>query len=251
MATRFDSIILKVDAKIANRLLALNREFYARFASSFSRSRSAERIALDPIMPYLADGVKVLDVGCGNGRLAAALDRKGYRLAYVGIDVTAELIAIAEVRKPERRHVQAAFRVADISAPGWTEHVQADAPFDLALALAVLHHIPSFALRGQILREVRTLLRPDGIFIMSNWQFTRNARLRRKIVPWQTVGIDERELEEGDALLDWKRDGTGYRHCHLFEESEVEALAAQSGFEVVEQFDADAELNLFSVLKRA
>jgi hypothetical protein len=84
---------------------------------------------------------------------------------------------------------------------------------------------------------------------MSNWQFAHNERLRNKIVPWQRLEIDAGELEEGDALLDWKRGGTGYRYVHLITEGEVQELAAQSGFQLVEQFRADAELNLWSVLR--
>ncbi len=116
--------------------------------------------------------------------------------------------------------------------------------------MAVLHHIPSFALRRAVLRDLHGLLRAEGICAMSNWQFMRNERLRRKIVPWSTLDIDERELEAGDALLDWKRGGTGYRYCHFFTEAEVSDLAAQSGFAVRAQFYADGELNLYSVLQR-
>ncbi len=236
-----------MDAQLVKRLLALNREFYARFARDFSETRAAERTNIAPIMPYLSNGVKVLDVGCGNGRLAARLDREGLELAYVGIDVTPGLIDIAKTR--ELRHVTAEFRVADSTTPGWSDSLEADAPFDVALMLAVLHHLPGLDLRREVLCAIHSLLRPGGILVMSNWQFMHNERLRNKIVPWQTVGIDVGALEEGDALLDWKRGGTGYRYVHLLTEAEVQMLAEQSGFQVIEQFRADANLNLWSVLK--
>ena len=134
--------------------------------------------------------------------------------------------------------------------PGWTLPLRDRSAFDVALALALLHHIPGIEFRKRVLGDIRALLRPDGVLIMSNWQFMQSERLRRKIVPWQTVGIDERELEPGDALLDWKRGGSGYRYVHQFTPAEVQSLSDQCGFQVLEQFRADEDLNLFSVLKR-
>ena len=84
-----------MDGELVKRLLALNREFYSEFAIGFSKTRSSEGVNLKPIMPYLSHGIKALDIGCGNGRLAERLDREGYELTYVGIDATAELIEIA------------------------------------------------------------------------------------------------------------------------------------------------------------
>ncbi len=239
-----------MDAQLVNRLLALNREFYAQFAQAFSETRSPQRANIAPIMPYLRAGDKTLDVGCGNGRMLAALDRAGLRLDYVGVDVTPALIDVAHARAPRLQHITAAFRVADITTPDAVASLRADAPFDVALMLAVLHHIPSFALRCAVVREVGSLLRPDGILVMCNWQFTRTERLRKKIVPWQAIGVDEREVEAGDALLDWQRGGIGYRYCHLLTETEAQAIAEASGFVVRDQFHADHELNLYSVLRR-
>jgi hypothetical protein len=119
--------------------------------------------------------------------------------------------------------------------------------------LAVLHHIPSFDLRVQVLREAASLLEPDGCLIMSTWQFLDSARLRRKIVNWAEVPIAEPSLEPGDYLLDWKREGRGLRYCHLVDEDEMQHLAAASGLRVRETFRAggrEGNLSLFAVLGR-
>jgi tRNA (uracil-5-)-methyltransferase TRM9 len=245
------AIILPVDAQLVKRLLALNREFYARFAEEFSETRSSSRVNLTPIRPYLRDGVRVLEVGCGNGRLAERFDREGYRLDYVGVDITSKLVETARSRQTHLRNITADFREVDVTAPGWSVSLHASAPFDLGLAMAVLHHIPSFELRRALLRDIHARLRAGGVLLLSNWQFTENERLRRKIVPWQTLGIDEHELEPGDALLDWRRGGTGYRYVHLLTEGEVQSLAGESGYQVLEQFYGDANLNLYSALLRA
>ncbi|MCA1552842.1 MAG: class I SAM-dependent methyltransferase [Chloroflexi bacterium] len=233
------------------KLLQINREFYTRFAVSFAQTRSAARSQLQPIMPYLRDGVKVLDVGCGNGRVAERAEQHGLTLRYVGVDASAPLIEMARTRTAPLQRVSASLVVADVSACDWTDALRPYAPFDVALALGLLHHVPSFDLRARVLRAIGSLLREDGVLAMSNWQFTRSARLRGKVVPWHTLGMDERELEAGDVLMDWKRGGAlAYRYVHLLTPDEMQALGAQSGFDVVEQFEAESGLNLISVMQR-
>lgn len=233
--------------ELVTRLIEINRKFYSDFARAFSETRSSGQSRLDRIVAYIGDGVKTLDVGCGNGRLAERLEREGRRAQYVGVDASPQLIAIASARAARLHHVAATFRVADITAPDWSAAI--DAPFDIAVALAVLHHVPSFELRCNVLREIRALLKPRAQLVMTNWHFERNERLRKKIVSWETLGIDARDLEVGDALMTWERGGKGYRYCHLVTQAEVKQLAEQTGFQIVEQFYADADLNLYSVLQ--
>jgi 2-polyprenyl-3-methyl-5-hydroxy-6-metoxy-1,4-benzoquinol methylase len=123
--------------------------------------------------------------------------------------------------------------------------------FDCVLMLAVLHHIPDGTLRVRIMRQARDLLSPEGCVIISVWQFLENERMRRKIVPWSTVGIDDRELEPGDTLLNWKRGGAGLRYCHWIGEDELRAMSAQAGLKVTETFRAggrEGNLSLYAIL---
>lgn len=240
-----------MDAELVNKLLELNREFYSRFSSEFSESRSEDRLNLQPWRALVRDEMNLLDVGCGNGRLAAALDREGHPLAYVGIDSSAELVALAARRGDKLKHLHATFRAADLAEPGWSKGIAKFGAFDLVLALAVLHHLPSFGLRARVLKEIKSLLAPNGMFVMSNWQFLNSQRLRNKRVPWERIGIEAQTLEAGDYLLDWKRGGMGYRYVHFVTEAEVQDLARTAGYTVVEQLYADNDLNLFSILKPA
>jgi SAM-dependent methyltransferase len=150
--------------------------------------------------------------------------------------------------------------VVDITEQGWKERLPAVAPavaaappFDCVVALAVLHHIPGFDLRAQVLRDVAGVLKPEGHIIVSTWRFLAHERMRRKIVDWDAVGIDESDLDPGDCLLDWKRGGRGFRYCHLVDEEEMEELAAASALVVRETFRAggrEGDLSLFAILDR-
>jgi 2-polyprenyl-3-methyl-5-hydroxy-6-metoxy-1,4-benzoquinol methylase len=249
-----------MDGETIERLLALNREFYITFAQAFAASRPASDPALTCILPHIPHRARVLDVGCGNGRLALLLDRERPGATYVGVDAVPELVQAACVQADQLKSISAEFCVADVAQPGWggalsgiSRSVSAGTGFDCAVALAVIHHVPGFDLRVQVLREVASLLEPDGWLILSTWQFLDSARMRRKVVDWAEVGIAEEVLELGDYLLDWKRGGRGLRYCHLVDEAEVGRLAAESGFRVRETFRAggrEGNLSLFAVLDR-
>ena len=238
-----------MDSALVKRLLELNRNFYAEFSADFSGSRSGERLNLEPFQKYLANDIRLLDAGCGNGRLADALERANFALNYFGVDGSAELIAFAEKNCAALQRVRAQFRVADLTQSRWHDALRDAAPFDVIASLAVLHHIPSFDLRTQVLRALHALLKPRGILVLSNWQFLNNDRLRKKIVAWENVNIDAALLEANDYLLDWKRGGVGYRYVHLLDENEIARLARASAFEIITQFYADANLNLYSILQ--
>jgi len=240
-----------MDAKVVNQLLELNRRFYTEFAASFSATRFAPWPGFARLLPYLPDGCRVLDLGCGNGRLACFLDEHRQGIVYLGLDFSSRLLALAREATAHLKGVTADFRLADFGDPAWVEVVRGER-FDAVVALAVLQHIPGFHHRLRLLRQAAALLRPGGFLIVANWQFTEVERLRRKIVPWSRLGIDPGDLERGDYLLDWRSGGEGYRYCHLVDEEEVAALAAEAELEVVETFRADGRegnLNLYAVLQ--
>ena len=240
-----------MDPQTIERLLALNRAFYAAFARPFADSRSLADPALTSILPHIPQRARVLDVGCGNGRLAALLDRERPGTVYVGIDAVPELIEVACAQTADLKNITSQFYVADIAEPDWVGRV-ANPPYDTVVCLAVLHHIPGFDLRARVLREMAGLLTPGDCVILSTWQFLDSPRLRRKIVSWGEAGIAEQALEPGDYLLDWRRGGRGLRYCHLVDEAEVERLAAASGLRVRETFRAggrEGDLSLVAVLE--
>jgi 2-polyprenyl-3-methyl-5-hydroxy-6-metoxy-1,4-benzoquinol methylase len=239
-----------MDPQTIERLLALNRAFYAAFARPFAESRSPADPALTSILPHIPQRARVLDVGCGNGRLAALLDRERPGAIYVGIDAVPELIEVARAQAQRLAHITAEFHIADVTQPDWSLFIDS-LVIDTVVCLAVLHHIPGFDLRARVLREMAGLLAPGGCVIVSTWQFLDSPRLRRKIVSWGEAGIAEQALEAGDYLLDWRRGGRGLRYCHLVDEAEVERLAAASGLSVRETFRAggrEGDLSLFAVL---
>jgi 2-polyprenyl-3-methyl-5-hydroxy-6-metoxy-1,4-benzoquinol methylase len=242
-----------MDEQTIEKLLALNRQFYATFARPFAASRSLSDPALTCILPHIPQRARVLDVGCGNGRLAFLLDRERPGTTYLGIDAVPELIEVARAQAGQLETIVAKFHVADIARSSWNNVID-NTPFDRVVIMAVLHHIPSLNLRAQVLCESASLLAFGGRLILSTWQFLDSARMRRKIVNWSEVSIPEKALEPGDYLLDWKREGRGLRYCHFVDEAEVKHLAAESGLRVRETFRAggrEGNSSLFVVLEKS
>ena len=236
------------------RLLALNREFYQSFAEPFSETRSRLQSGVLRALEGLPPQASVLDLGCGNGELAAELQRRGHSGAYVGLDSSEPLLRLAR-----RQPVPSIWRFvrADLTEPDWGERVlvlpliegpplvekpsgQA-AAFDRVFAFAVLHHIPGDEFRTRLLRQVHGLLAPGGRLTLSVWNFLASPRLRRRILPWREAGLAEGELDPGDYLLDWRHGGHGLRYVHHFTEPELAGLAAASGFGVAGGYLADGE----------
>ncbi|RMF32833.1 MAG: class I SAM-dependent methyltransferase [Chloroflexi bacterium] len=227
-----------MNPEIVNRLLEINRTFYTAFARSFADSRPPDQPGFWRLLPYIPAGGRLLDVGCGDGRIARWLEAVERPVAYWGLDFSPAMVALARRRCRTLRRVQTTFRVADVAEPGWADDLPL-ASFDVVLALALLHHLPGFALRARFLGRVAALLKPGGICGLSTWQFLRAERLRRRIVPWSAVGLSPEVLEPGDYLLDWRRDGYGYRYVHLVDEAEMARLIRAAGLVQVEAFDAD------------
>ncbi|MFP5399092.1 MAG: class I SAM-dependent methyltransferase [Gammaproteobacteria bacterium] len=105
----------------------------------------------------LGRGLDIVELGCGNARLARALLRRFPGCRVTGLEVDA------------RQHAK---NLADpqpgleFVAAGAQAVPRADASFDLALMLKSLHHVPLDAMDAA-LAEVRRVLRPRGWLVVS------------------------------------------------------------------------------------
>ena len=255
---------------ITKQLLDLNRRFYTEYGREFSATRGRLQTGVLHVIESLRGDETILDLGCGNGELARTLSRRGHHGSYLGLDFSLPLLDEAE-REAFDFPVQ--FMQADLVSSDWDVIARGVLPqsnplfdneiatppsaarndsFDIVFSFAVLHHIPSSELRLQIIQKIHEHLKPDGMFIHSNWQFLNSPRLKARIQPWESIGLQGSDVDANDYLLDWKRGGNGLRYVHHFDESELGDLAKASGFEVIDTFYSDGEnkrLSLYQIWK--
>ncbi|MBN1260380.1 MAG: class I SAM-dependent methyltransferase [Anaerolineae bacterium] len=234
-----------MDEEIAKRLNRLNREFYDAFAGAFAGSRGRSEPGLEKVLTQVFPGSRILDLGCAHGRIAQLLPE---RCRYTGVDFSQRLIGLAR-QGPMPETIQTQFIVADLVSQDWPEMISGK--FDWIFIRAVLHHIPGYETRLRILRQACSLLSAEGRVVMANWQFLAVPRLRRRIQPWTRVDLTVADVEQGDYLLDWRRDGQGFRYVHLVDEPETLRLAQDAGMVVETLFRADGRegnLTLYAIL---
>ncbi|MDA1329856.1 MAG: class I SAM-dependent methyltransferase [Chloroflexi bacterium] len=224
-----------MQAETVQHLIALNQKFYQSLAESFSATRGRLQPGVLSILEGIPGEESVLDLGCGNGELAAELARRGHTGEYVGVDFSEGLLEEARKRA---KGLKARFVQAELASGEWRLE---SGDFDWVLAFAVLHHIPGEEKRLGLLAKVRGWLAERGRFAHSNWQFLNSARLWKRIQPWAAAGLSDGDVDAGDYLLDWRRDGAGLRYVHVYSAGELSELAGESGFDVLDMFSSDGE----------
>ena len=116
-----------------------------------------------PIVPGLTHrlerGIDVLDIACGSGRAMIELAGLYPASRFAGYDASEEAIAAAVQAAKLRNLSNVRFEVRDVSAIG--EPVR----YDLVTGFDAIH---DQAKPAQVLREIKSALRPDGVFLMQD-----------------------------------------------------------------------------------
>ena len=123
------------------------------------------------ILSQLKPGDKVLDVGCGSGRLTIAAQKWVEPTGQAqGIDPAPEMIKIAQ-RNSERSGVVAKFEVGLVEAIPFP-----DSTFDVVMSRLVMHHLPD-DLKPRGLAEMRRVLKPGGLCLVIDFEPPRSPIL--------------------------------------------------------------------------
>ena len=229
-----------MDVKTQRRLNQINREFYRRVAADFDATRQSawsgwERM-LDAVDLPLDS---VLDIGCGNGRLARFLaGQQAEGFSYIGVDNSPDLLAYAR-----RQHARVKLELIkqDVIL-GALPRRRAQ----LVALFGLLHHVPGGRRRRELLRAAASRVLPGGWLVLAAWRFYELERFRRRIVAWP----DDIAVERHDYLLDWRRGERALRYCHYIDDEEHAALIDAAGLRVIDDYRADGGLNRYTVLRK-
>lgn len=140
-------------------IATLQREWTDEEFFASGEATLAEHIRTDPhniCQGKLPAEMRVLEIGCGAGRVTRAL--ASYFGEVHAVDISEEMIA----RAKQALHGQANAHVYRNN--GMDLSVVPALPFDFAFSLYVFQHIPSYEIIESYLREVHRLLRPGALF---------------------------------------------------------------------------------------
>ena len=204
----------------AYKILEENKKTYNEIAEEFYQTRRKYSPELEELKRYIKPEEKVLDLGCGTGRLYEIFKNKN--IDYTGVDFSKNLINIA--RGKYGNH----FQVADILSLPCIQKTNKIARgsnngvgckglpfsnnyFDSVWAIAVLHHIPSNELRKRVLSEIKRVLNPNGRVIATFWKIKYFLR-KDVFIPFHGKK----------------------RYYHVFTKREIGKLFEKSGFKIEE-----------------
>jgi len=177
------------------------KEYFDKNVEGFSGGRNAIWPELEELKKYIKDGERILDLGCGNGRLFELF--KDRNIEYTGVDFSEKLIEKAREKYGEH------FQIADILSLPFPDNY-----FDSIWSIAVFHHIPSKQLRLEVLKEMMRVLKENGKIIMTCWYLFR-LFFRKDIL------IFPKKLKI-------------QRYYHAFTKKELKKLFQKAGFKIEE-----------------
>ena len=238
---------------IRKKLVKLNQLMYEEVSDEFSDSRSFHWEGWDLVTPYIPRGqgreISVLDVGCGNGRFGCFLKETKHIFEYTGIDVSYQLLRIAEKRLNRSGVNVTALIAGDIS-----ENLDiVGGSYDVIVLFGVLHHIPDHKHREQLIRGLGGCLNKSGLLIFTTWNFLVDQRLVKRLIDPKALDIKKSDLEIGDHLMRWSRGTEMLRYVHAFDAQEVDRVISLSGLEEIASFQADGKtgsLNDYHILQK-
>jgi SAM-dependent methyltransferase len=155
---------------------------YAR-ADRFARHFAYGKLTGDPAFAHLLDRqlipatARVLDLGCGQGVLAALLAAAGRDPSrYTGVD-----LGKRDIERAQRACPAARFIVGDIRTTAFD-------PADVVVILDVLHYI-DYDAQSEVLRRVRAALAAGGVLLLRVGDESPSLRFRAtlavdRLVTW-------------------------------------------------------------------
>lgn len=231
-----------MDKQTQKILLEKVKQSYEEIAGDFNETRKKYLWPeLFKLTNAVKDGDRILDVGCGNGRLLQGL--KGKDVSYLGLDQNEKLTEAAQKNYPAHN-----FILGDILELNKIPELN----FDYAFCVAVLHHLPGEDLRLSVLRQLKNKIKENGRIVVTVWDLWTQPKFRRLILKFFLLKlIKKNRYDCGDILYDWKNSAgkiISQRYYHAFRKGELKKLSKKAGLKI-EKIYQD-KYNYYLILKK-
>jgi SAM-dependent methyltransferase len=179
---------------------------------------------------------RLVDLGCGTGRLLVPFARRGFR--GLAVDLSAEMLrVVGEKAAAERLPIDRLLtNMVDLDC-------LADASADYCICMfSTLGMIRGGQIRLRSLRHVRRILRPGGKFVLhvhNRWYNLFDPQGRQWLLQNLAASVLGRDQEPGDKFFDYR--GIPGMYLHLFTRRELKRLLRDAGFSILEFIALDTQ----------
>src|SRR6266851_4286672 len=172
---------------------------------------------------------RMLDLGCGTGRMLIPFAQRGYRV--MGVDLSAEMLAVASAKATSAKVT------VDLLRANLTElNGLRDQSFDYALCLfSTLGMVMGKEQRRRVAAHAFRLLRPGGRFLLHvhNRWFNLWDPLGRRWLMRDCLRALANRADSGDRVMPVHQGIAGLT-LHLFRRREVVRMLSNAGFRLLE-----------------
>lgn len=215
---------------------------YDKFSSEFSASRQNLWPELLEFKKYLKYGIKILDLGCGNGRLISLL--KDCEIDYIGSDISSSLLNYA--KKQEKGKIKGfEFIEGDMTRIDFEKE-----SLDIVFMIASFHHLENKKKRIELLKKMNNWLKKDGLLIMTNWNLWEKRNFKKYFKCLFDCSMPKTFKDFIIPFKNNRGESLGKRFYHSFTMLEIEKLMKKTGFQIVENKYSDKKKNIITITSK-
>jgi len=244
-----------------NKILQETEVGYDMMSQKFSETRKFFWRGLEFIGDYAKDGDKILDFGCGNGRLLELFNQKN--IEYFGVDVSQKLIDSAKNKyagsnitfskiNPSPRTKAKNEKSDDLENLEPVKKVYlnqddsqrlvrgrqnslafTDNFFNSAYSIAVFHHFPKEHAE-KMAQELHRIIKSEGYIVITVWYLWQKNYIKNILKNWIGKLMGERELDWNDCYVSFKNnEGKIFqRYHHAYTKKELKKIFSKAGFAI-------------------
>lgn len=215
--------------QIQNEILKIVEKNYSEIAEEYSQTRKKMIWpSLDEILKNVKDGQKILDVGCGSGRILDVIKER--EIDYLGVDKCESMLEFSKKNYPDFKFIQ-----GDILELGKISEID----YDYVFCIAVLHHLPGMDLRVKALKQLKNKIKKDGKIIITVWNLWDEKKYSKLIWKfWLLKFFKKNKMDFGDILFDWAGPNNinSKRYYHAFTKQELKKICKLAGLKIEKLF---------------
>ncbi len=197
---------------------------YNNISENFHQTRKYPWEEFNKFLKYIKDEDILTDLGCGNGRFYDFI-KQHKKINYIGIDNNKKLLKKAKLNTSKK--TSAKFIYGDLLKIPLKE-----TSIDTAVSIASLHHIPSKKLKEKSIKEIKRILKDDGILIITVWNLFQKKYKKYIFQSYLRFFYTLGKYNFRDTFIPWGKTGTK-RYYYAFKFKELKKLLEKNNFKIL------------------